>query len=637
MPDHCQSLQGAAAVIAPYPELAQLARQTCKDLGLNLPVHIGDLSAGVQAAQTAISEGVRVIISRGGTARLIRLTLEVPVVEIPVTEYDILRAIYQIRHCQEPMAAIGFSNVIQRCHAIAEVLEISLGEILINSEEEAAQRVAEAARQGIRLVVGDAVSSRCARLHGLKYQRIDSGQDALITALEETQRVLENYRQEQEKAEQLRAILSSAQEGILAVDKNGQITVFNPAASKILGLPASDVLGRRAEEAIPGSHLDQVLATGQPELGKLQQVGTTYIAANRMPVIVQGHVTGAISTFQEVSRRPTVDQKRRGKLAAKGLEARYTLQDVQGQSQSIRTAVAKAQRFALLDSTVLIMGESGTGKEIFAQGIHNASRRRTGPFVALNCATIPEQLFESELFGYEAGAFTGAKKGGKPGLFELANGGTLFLDEAGELPLPIQAHLLRVLEERQVMRLGGDRMISVDVRIIAATNRDLYQEAYKGRFRMDLLYRLDVLELWIPPLRERTDDLRDLVPHFLAEFRRSLNKEVTDLTPEAMEAVMHYAWPGNVRELRNVLERAATAASGPLIRIEDLALRTPETAPGASENGAQTMGVPTGTLREIEQQIIEQVLAEEQFHYGRAAKRLGLNRSTLWRRLQKPD
>ena len=291
----------------------------------------------------------------------------------------------------------------------------------------------------------------------------------------------------------------------------------------------------------------------------------------------------------------------------------------------------KARQFAVVDSNVLITGETGTGKEMIAQGLHNLSRRAKGPFVAFNCAAVPENLLESELFGYEEGAFTGARRGGKVGLIELAHGGTLFMDEIGEMPLPLQARILRVIQEKEVMRIGGERIIPVDLRLLSATNENLSQLIEQRKFRKDLYYRINVLRLHIPPLRDRPEDIPLLVKHILKRHQ-AMNPAVTEIGAKAMKRLCQQEWPGNVRELESTLERALLLAKGPVLQEADIldALYL-QTSPGLPLES----GLSEDTLLNVEKATIERVLQEEKFNYSRAAARLGINRTTLWRKRNK--
>jgi transcriptional regulator with PAS, ATPase and Fis domain len=295
-----------------------------------------------------------------------------------------------------------------------------------------------------------------------------------------------------------------------------------------------------------------------------------------------------------------------------------------GVSPAWRAALKSAAQVAQTETTALLTGESGTGKEVIARFIHRASSRSQGPFVAVNCAALPEQLLESEIFGHERGAFTGAAQA-KPGQIELAAGGVLFLDEVGEMSLPAQAKFLRVLQEREFQRVGGTRLLKANVRVIAATNRELRRALDRGDFRQDLYYRLQVFEIRMPPLRERAQDVLPLSEAFLEDIGRLFGRPVAGITHEAREALLGYAWPGNVRELRNVLERAAIVSEGGLIAPEHLSLHTyePSVAPA-----------PTTNVKAIERQVVEQVLQECSGNKSQAARRLGLTRKQLYVRLR---
>jgi len=340
------------------------------------------------------------------------------------------------------------------------------------------------------------------------------------------------------------------------------------------------------------------------------------------PAIPNGYVV----TFRGIEEIP--------KLVANyiGRERQVTFRDILGSSASMSRVKQIAASIAGADSTVLIQGESGTGKELFARAIHFESPRRKGPFVALNCAAIPEPVLESELFGYEEGAFTGAKRGGKPGKFELAHGGTLFLDEIGDMPIHLQAKILRAIQERMVDRLGAGKPKPVDIRIIASTNRDLEQMAVSGGFRLDLYYRLAVIPIVIPPLREHREDIPEYVDHFTREYSQALGKKVEGIDPAAMDALMKYAWPGNIRELANALEYAVNLVDGPMIDLS----RLPPQIAAATSKAAQAPGL-TRPRRRITRDDLEKALLV----YGRSTKAreamaasFGISRATLYRRLK---
>ncbi|MCL6577102.1 sigma 54-interacting transcriptional regulator [Kyrpidia sp.] len=372
----------------------------------------------------------------------------------------------------------------------------------------------------------------------------------------------ESLRVERMLNRQMDAIFQTVHEGLVALAEDGRVVQANRAAHRILGLdPGTESLvGRRLWDVVPSF----------PELTDITSEENIYAFHESFLVISRTDVSegdiGSVLAFQDVTRLQKLEQDFRRKVQSKGLLPRYSTQHIVAQSPSMVKVLEVVEKIARTDRTVLILGESGTGKELIAHTIHQLSARREGPFLPVNFAGLPATLAESELFGYEEGAFTGARRGGKPGLFELAHNGTLFLDEIGDAPFSIQALLLRVLQERQVMRIGGDRMIPVDVRIVAATNRDLKQLIREGKFREDLYYRLFVLPVYIPPLRERREDIPLLVEHFLIRYggRRI---RVADAV---MCRLQHYDWPGNVRELESVVQYMVTVCEASEIGEEDL-------------------------------------------------------------------
>ncbi len=355
---------------------------------------------------------------------------------------------------------------------------------------------------------------------------------------------------------ELDAVINLAHEGILVLDNKGKIALHNRALTEMLNL-GDNIVGRGIEIFEP--EIREILTQDQSHEW-LVEFKERSIVVNRQDVEYSGERSGSYFNFQETTYIRQLEQNLSRKLRERGLTTRYSFSDMLYQSSEMADCVELALRIAGSDFTVLIMGESGTGKELLAQSIHNASARSKQPFVAVNCAAVPENLLESELFGYEAGSFTGALRAGKPGLIEQANNGTVFLDEIGDMPAMLQSKLLRVLQERQIMRVGSSKLTSVNIRVIAATNRNLQKRILAGEFREDLYYRLNALSLVVPPLRERTDDIFLLLDHFLAEQNQSHLK----FTPEARALLQRYSWPGNVRELANVANHITLMAADPV-------------------------------------------------------------------------
>jgi transcriptional regulator with PAS, ATPase and Fis domain len=340
-------------------------------------------------------------------------------------------------------------------------------------------------------------------------------------------------------------------DGIVIIENSGRVLSCNSKAREVLGNPG-EIVGSCVADLIPGITFDEVLESSREVDYTLVKIQSRNVSVKVVPVLAGGTKKGALAILSKFDERERSQHRLRSQLLGKGHRARYTFDNIQTKDDAFQEVKTLARKKAKSEASVLIIGETGTGKELFAHAIHNSSQRKAWPFVAINCAALPESLLESELFGYEEGAFTGARRGGKPGLFELAHKGTIFLDEIGEMNLSLQARLLRVLENREVMRIGGDTMINVDIRVIAATNKELWQLVEEGSFRKDLYYRLNVLPIQIPPLRERPSDILFILERMLHAMGvcLTLGEDVPDL-------IHSYPWPGNVRELKNVAEYLA--------------------------------------------------------------------------------
>ncbi|KUO74949.1 MAG: hypothetical protein APF77_06210 [Clostridia bacterium BRH_c25] len=351
---------------------------------------------------------------------------------------------------------------------------------------------------------------------------------------------------------ELDSLLNALDDGVVGIDANGEIQAINKKAEEIIGFNKRDIVGKNFKDLIPQLPFDEVISTSEAIKAMLIKINDRDISTTIVPVIVSNATTGALAIINEFTEQEKNQHKLRMQLIGKGHKAKYTFEDIYGKCTKMIELKNMARRIAKSDSSVLISGESGTGKELFAQAIHNSSKRKDYQFVAVNCAALPESLLESELFGYEEGAFTGARRGGKIGLFELAHKGTLFLDEIGEMALNLQSRLLRVIQEREVMRIGGDRVIKIDIRIIAASNKDIKSLIKEGKFRKDLYYRLNVLPLDIIPLRERREDIIELTERIKQVLAVDFK-----LTNDAGLEFENYSWEGNVRELRNCIEYLA--------------------------------------------------------------------------------
>ena len=581
-----------------------------------------------------------IIIARGITcAALRRYHQEISVIEIPVTGYDVISALDECRRRfgARRIAIIGAVNMVYGSPVLNNIMDLDVTVHRVEHENDAERHIRDAVEHGAEAIVGGLMTYNFALQMGISATWIKSGEDAIKQAVDEAIRTSEITERERERAEFFKIIMDYTHEGIIAVDRSGQITAANKSASRMLGND-QEILGKPSESVLSSRTFSQVLERGEEDLGALELVGDTHVAANFVPIKVGSVVTGAVATLQNVNRIVETENKIRKKMLTKGHAAKYGFQDILGTSEQLKNAINTSRKYARVDANVLIYGETGTGKELFANSIHTASARANGPFVAVNCAALPEQLLESELFGYAEGAFTGAMKGGKAGLFEIAHQGTIFLDEVGEIPLTLQAKLLRVLQEREIMRIGHDRVIPVDVRIIAATNKELKFMAEEGLFRQDILFRLDVLRINVPPLRQRREDIPLLMRHYFGLYRKRMGSEPTEITPEAMRMLKEYPWPGNIRELANLCERLAALCDGNGIDCADVADLTGGTRyDDACADTGTVAWDEVAELKTLEVQAIRTALEAAGGNCSRAARNLGISRTTLWRKLKKLD
>ncbi len=627
----------------PYPEIIPVVEDVFQEQGTDGWELEIVLSKFVREIADWKDTGTDVLIARGVTAAALKKIVRgTPVVELPVSGYEVMRAIWecQKKYAPRKIAIVGSRDMIYGVKKIEEIIGIELMVVEVQHEDEAESVLQAVKDSGVSVIIGGVMSTWVAKRIGLQAEFIQIGQDAIYRALSEAKRVALVRRQEQERGEQFRAILEYSTEGVVAVDADGVINLINAAAVKLANVN-EEAVGLPVDNVFPQLGLTKALESGRAELGEIETINGQPMAVNRVPFSIGGQAVGAVATFQPVSVIQELEGKIRRKVYQRGHVAKLTASNILGKSPAIQRAIAIAKEFSDINSTVLIMGETGTGKEIFAQSIHNASGRKKGPFVAVNCAALPENLLESELFGYTEGAFTGAARGGKIGLFELAHMGTIFLDEISEISHKLQGRLLRVLQEREIMRLGDDKLIPINVRVIAATNQDLYRLMRKGLFREDLYYRVDILRLVLPPLRERREDIIPLLHHFLKEYCHHFNKKFRDISPEAQRLFQDYYWPGNVRELRNVAERLAALSRSGVIEPEDVEgmfAQSPDQAHAAVPvSGVESALMYTAGGTDLNRTLLMKALEESHYHYGKAAAKLGISRTTLWRRLKEND
>ena len=644
--------------------------------------------ADIQVLEVVLDEALRVgreidrtrahdvIISAGANSSLLQSALQMPVVSIKVSGYDLLKALQKARQTSDRVGLGIYKEKMPELEATKELLQVEVSQQPYETVDDIIDSFRRLKADGYRVIVGSSLVVELAEENGI-VGILAYSLESIRLALEKAVQIAELAVLEATRYAKLNAVLQNLQDAVLAVDEQHCITAVNPLMARILGAAAADVVGCDLRDVAPMLSLGDLMTETDSAVDSVVMMGGRSFLMTHSALRESGQLTGALLKLTDAQAIQRADTMVRSQRKPRGLAARYHFDQISGTSPGLKRARAVAERCAQSMATVLITGESGTGKELFAQAIHNASLRCDRPFVALNCASFPESLLESELFGYEDGAFTGARKGGKTGLFESAHTGTIFLDEIGDMPISLQTRLLRVLQEREVVRLGSQQPIPVDLRIIAATHCCLQDRIKDGSFRADLYYRLNILRVSIPSLRERPQDISVLALKLLfASLRRqgcALPAEQA-LAP-LMPILQRYGWPGNVRELENIMERFAAflgaarsiaAIDYPAFLAEaeelcdtaastNIALPTPDATaqPVAPFSEASTAGHTTAadTLRgeafgddfagdepasavKLDAGTITTALARSGGNKQDAATLLGVSRTTLWRRMR---
>ena len=630
-----------------YRAIREFARPVLAEYADRAAIEVvdGSFERALAIARDRLERGsVDVFISAGSNASLLRQHLQAPVATIQLTGFDILQALLVARARTARVGIVTYGQTIPELDAVKALLNIEIEQHAYATPSEARQRIAALQSAGISVVLGSSLVVELATeagLQGILAYSLASIRQGFDDALE----LARVARLEAGRYEQLDAVLHHLHDAVLAVDARGRVIAANPPMQRALGV-APPFAGRSVTELPPELGLQAALERQAPAGDPVVRLAGRDWIAQRRSIVEDQTVTGAVLTLydagaiHEADSRLRIQQRLRQtrRVPAGQHVARYRFEDLLGRHPAFLRSLQAARRYARTELAVLITGESGTGKELLAHAIHQASARAARPFVAVNCAALPEGLLESELFGHEEGAFTGSRRGGQRGLFEAAHTGTLFLDEIGDMPLALQTRLLRVLQEGEIQRLGAAAGIPVDVRVIAATHQPVAEMVRERRFRQDLFYRLDALRLQLPPLRERGDDIALLAETLLREAlqRHGATLTARALLPPLLPHLRRHAWPGNVRELGHAMERLAVFALQAL-RVEDLdwaafrdecpeALATLMATPTAQ--GADC-GEPTGRAERA-----RHALEREGGSASKAARRLGISRTTLWRWLQ---
>ena len=607
----------------------------------------GILDDAVPVARQMVANGAESIVAIGGTAKILEKQVSVPVIPIRVGILDIIKAVEIARNFSSQLA-ITTEIPVKGIDLIESLYKVSVKQIIFTDKNDFLYGLTKAVHDGCQVIIGKSkLAVELAEQYGAKGVLVTYDQDILRAALDEALRLAILRRREKEQYILLETIFDNLSEGIIVIDKNAVITRFNLAASQILKCLPQEVIGSDVSKYFPELGMTEILNGRNIIENELLVIGDSQILVDNAPIIFDGKIIGVVSTFRRASEIQKMDSKIRKALRKGGFRTQYTIDHLVSNSRKVKDIIEEARKYAQVDLTILLIGETGTGKEVLAQSIHNLSPRRKGPYVAINCSVLPENLLESELFGYEEGAFTGARKGGKPGLFELAQNGTILLDEINTIPLNLQSKLLRVLQEREVMRIGGAQIIPIDVKIIAAANQNIFRDLREQRFRPDLYYRLNQLCINLPRLHDRQEDIPELAQVIFREMRQKFGKKPFPLPDSCLERFAELPWPGNVREMQNLLGRLALLCDSTkdVLKLIDKIIAeekrygyavepaSREPAARETENPPDSCFPAPPSLREAEEDAIRQALQACGHNISNAAKLLGISRTTLYRKM----
>lgn len=631
-------------LFSPFLEINPLYHALADEMGYTLNIKQAEPAQIPELLQHIPKDAYDVFLCRGLNYVTIKNDSYVPVVNIPVSPLDVLQTLLPCKGKIKNAALFGYHTDTRSTEAVTRAINVNITDFRYETQDDIVSLLhAVKASGNIDLVVGQFCCVRSAEALGIPAVRLVESDHTVCNVLAEAIHIAEIRRDARQRYARMETVVNTLDEGLFLLDAHGIIRSLNRTAISYIGKKIEEILGRHGHEVIPESRVRFVLETGHAVRDHLSGRDGKTILWNILPVILDEKPVGVVCQFSEARKVLESGGRVRSGMRSRGFAARYTFDDIKTKSPNITNLKSIAKVYAESESSILITGESGTGKELFAQSIHNASPRAKEPFVAVNCAAIQESLLESELFGYEEGAFTGARRQGKAGLFELAHRGTFFLDEVAEMSTAVQARLLRVLQEKEIVRVGGAHVIPVQVRIICATNQPLKRMVEQKKFREDLYYRLGVLTLHLPPLRERLDDICAVgLPLLMAQLNSP--PDMRTLEADLGPLLRQYSWPGNFRELHSTIERLALVAnhnSGSTwaallkqVHAAEVLDFSPPPPPAAAQETPDECQSLKECLLSAEQRIINQRLARFGQDMQRTARSLKISRMTLWRKLQ---
>lgn len=585
-------------------------------------------------------KGVKAIIARSGGYFHSVGKVNVPIIQLKISTLDILYAIKSAKKYKKEIVLVLSEQENFDCLEWEELINSHVSiEKFINYSDIENVVLRYSTKKDNVVIVGGGIPCKIAQKYYIDYIHICASDDSIHDAISNARNIVDSLYEQKYKNEVLNTTLDGVHDAVLAANNDGKIILYNERAKELLKKDITDVINKNLNEVFPDlSFILNVLKNKTNKYNEIIHYKNLVATANISLLEVDEHVSGVLCSFQDITKLQSLEKKIRYELNKKGLVAKYKFENIIACDQSMKDTLAAAVKIGYSDCTAMIYGESGTGKEMIAQSIHNISERKNEPFVAINCAALTENLLESELFGYEEGSFTGARKGGKPGLFELAHGGTIFLDEINSISVNLQTKLLRVLEEKEVMRIGSDYVIPLDVRVLAAANEELNLKIDDRSFRNDLFYRISVLELHIPPLRERKKDIIPLFKYYLSNYSNANDELLIDKKLE--NKLINYFWPGNVRELRNVVQRYIIFGEVNLDKKEiEIINESNEEKENIKENEDYSIFTNKSIsleLKEInkfvEAKVIE-MLEKQGMSKNEIANTLGISRSSLWHKI----
>lgn len=594
---------------------------------LEIPVYEFRYSDVLNKANEMIQSGTRIIISRGGTAALLRNNIPIPVIEIAHDFHGVYRILQEAKNKSQKIAAIGFP---QFCRALRHYQSMTNDEFKIcqvYNHHDIENVIKNLSENGYHMVIGGLTVAEMAKKYNLNVIEGDADNNSIEQAINEAHGLLKYINRENLKLVMSHAALNQSREGIMCVDQLGEIININAIGMTLFQCQVGDKIFKK--EAFKDIYASMINESNIKE--QTIEINGTLVCISVRHFSNRQNTYAIITGLSQESTLWQQTNSKKSKL--RGYATSYSFDNIIAQSPIMHQVIQKARLCAQHDLPVHLLGDTGTGKELFAQSIHHVSARSHGPFIAINCAAIPESLLESELFGYAEGAFTNARKGGKPGVFEMATNGTVFIDEISEAPLSVPVKLLRVLQEKQFSRLGGDSLLSADFRLITASNKDLGQLIASGEFRQDLYYRINILELQLPPLRERPEDIMVLIHHLLQQQ----NKHLT-FTPDAVNCLQNYEWPGNIRELQAVIYRLIVLLEGDTLDkavLQQISHLSPPCHQGVSlVADLAVVADESDLLKKQEKQLIASVIEKTDGDRTKASAILGISPTTLWRKLK---